>query len=323
MLLNKKFLLTAAASVIANITPASAQTFYQCIPNACSSGYYFNGTGCVKAGVACGANEVEKNGTCYSLNTSGNWTLLYNYTSGQGSATLAAGWYIVSLHGGNSGTNTGRNGSNVVLPGGTVTYMFKVDKSWTFKYGVGQNGQNCSNSYSGEDYKNVYGTGGGGGSWISVNDQYIVAGGAGGFGYNSGAGGAIGAGSSNRINDETNLFSYIGSTCYGGGSGNYKANTTEKRWFAGWYGADNQDMAYEICYYGEGLNSYNAAIWDINGISRAGMLYDVNLYPGYVNLQVGGASGQPGTASHPTNTSAVTGCGTTTGCVKLWKFNYN
>ena len=66
MLLNKKFLLTAAASVIANINPASAQTFYQCIPNACSNGYYFNGTGCVKetSSPTCSAGQYLSNGTC-------------------------------------------------------------------------------------------------------------------------------------------------------------------------------------------------------------------------------------------------------------------
>ena len=304
MLLNKKILLTAAASVIANITPASAQTFYQCIPNACSNGYYFNGTGCVKAGVACGANEVEKNGTCYSLNTSGNWTLLYNYTSGQGSATLAAGWYIVSLHGGNSGDNLG----------GIVTYMFKEDKSWTFKYGVGQNGDEVC---------------GGGGSWISINNQYIVAGGAG--GHSIATGGAIGSGSCGFTGQssyivECNKFRPLDIL---GSSGNY-----ERSQYSGCkarnIGSSEEDI-YIYCYDGVGINSVNAGycgnmetFYNPENLLRAGRLGGVSVYPGSVNSNVGGDPGVSGSASHVTNVNiSGFGCGTSAGCVKLWKFNYN
>ncbi len=289
MLNKNKILIAGVVGGIAVAVPdmAKAQTFYQCMPK------------------TCGANEILSNGNCYSTTNSGNWTLLYDKTSGEGSATLSAGTYVVAMHGGNGGDSTYVNGAL----GGNVFFQFTEDKSWTFKYGVGQNGTYCKYEKS---------TGGGGGSWISINGQYIVAGGGGGGGYGGGAGGAVGAGSASITN------------CLGGKSGNYSNNNVIEV-FDGESGAEGSEYdTYISCTAGSGINDYNAGTCTVSHELYnpkdirvfPGTAGGIIIYPGSMTTQVGGYPRQYGMSTHNYNTNAnVAACSIASGCVKLYKFN--
>ncbi len=291
MKLNKKVLMLSFG--LASSSTSMAQTFYQCLP--CPNGTYVIGGKCKYL-----SDFVESDFTQIASGSPGSASCP--------TGTLQPGWYLVKLRGGKGGDNREGKGGN----GGSLQYIFYLDKVSSYMLCAGGNGDNAIG----------YNGGGGGGSWLKLNfdknDYYFVSGGGAGYpkSYGGGGGGIGGGGGGGS------LFASSGN---GGRSGPY---------------AGGESGANSAGYPGEGLNKGTKPSSGIAGAAGGGgggngvgkSLSDkggtcpaitIKIITGYKTIgsktaNFGGhaTSNITGTSSHSSNTS-ISGCGSS--CAILYK----